>query len=292
MEVTQKGTVIKLTTPEKFQKLAFISDVHIDSMDCDRKLFVQHLENCKKEDRKICIIGDLFDLMGGRYDPRRSLHGLNTELLRRCQDEDIDYINAVVLDALDVLKPYSDQILFISYGNHETSVKRNNDIDPIYLLITQLNLTCKTNIIRGQYEGWFIVNFKRNQKGSGEYSNKFNVKYHHGYGGLARRSKGVLEHDIDFRNYPSADMIVKGDNHQKIFDPGNKREALDRNDNVIFKDGFALRTGTYAQKTKAGFGWVVQKGFSPVKLGGWAVDLKIRRNGNGAVERDVKVFEL
>ena len=92
--------------------------------------------------------------------------------------------------------------------------------------------------------------------------------------------------------FPDADMIVKGDNHQKIFDPNNMREKIDVGLNVGFKEGYHLRCGPYSQKTKSGFGWAVQKGFPAVKLGGWAVDLSMKFANNGNIKKQIEVKEL
>ena len=51
----------------------------------------------------------------------------------------------------------------------------------------------------------------RNKSGA----QRFNVHYHHGYGGGAKRSKGILGADIDQKDFPDADFILRGHDHQK-----------------------------------------------------------------------------
>ena len=45
---------------------------------------------------------------------------------------------------------------------------------------------------------------------SGAAKRRFNIHYHHGYGGGAKRSKGILGADIDQKDFPDADIIVRG----------------------------------------------------------------------------------
>lgn len=53
-------------------ELLLASDVHFDNPKCRRDIFFRHLNEAKKRGAKVAIFGDLFCLMQGKYDPRRS----------------------------------------------------------------------------------------------------------------------------------------------------------------------------------------------------------------------------
>jgi UDP-2,3-diacylglucosamine pyrophosphatase LpxH len=52
--------------------ILLISDVHFDNPKCNRDLLFSHLDKAKKLGYKVAIFGDLFCMMQGKYDPRRS----------------------------------------------------------------------------------------------------------------------------------------------------------------------------------------------------------------------------
>jgi hypothetical protein len=57
--------------------LLFISsDLHIDSVLCNRDKLLGDLTDAKERGAMILLIGDVFDAMQGRFDPRRSLDEL------------------------------------------------------------------------------------------------------------------------------------------------------------------------------------------------------------------------
>jgi len=54
------------------QRFLLISDIHIDSPHCDRKLLRRHLDEAKGDGAGVLIFGDLLDVMQGRDDRRSS----------------------------------------------------------------------------------------------------------------------------------------------------------------------------------------------------------------------------
>ena len=79
------------------------------------------------------MLGDIFDAMNGRFDPRRSMKDVRPEYRRE------DYYDAIVEDTIEQLIPYAENILLISYGNHETSVLKNASTDLIARLAAGLS---------------------------------------------------------------------------------------------------------------------------------------------------------
>jgi UDP-2,3-diacylglucosamine pyrophosphatase LpxH len=115
----QQGAVTQITVDESAIKLFFTSDVHFDSVYCDRKAFFHDMDEAVKQNAKVCIFGDLFDAMNGRFDPRRDMSILRPEYKRA------DYYDFIVNDTFEKLKKYKDNILIITAGNHELSVLKN-----------------------------------------------------------------------------------------------------------------------------------------------------------------------
>jgi hypothetical protein len=57
------------------------SDWHWDSIKCNRELLAADLATAKRINAPVIAVGDIFDAMGGKYDPRGSKDELRPELL-------------------------------------------------------------------------------------------------------------------------------------------------------------------------------------------------------------------
>ncbi len=242
------------------QKALFISDVHWDSKKCDRKLLKKHFEQAKKDNALIFIFGDWFDVMGCKNDPRSKPKDIRPEYLIEGS-----YLDLVVEDAVNFLKNYLENIAFISPGNHETAIDKHRDTDPLKNMIRELNHMRKTPIMYGKYEGWIKFQIER----SGIPNKSKLLHYHHGYGGNAKRSKSILNADIDMKENPDADILVSGHTHTKWHLPAVVRRLTNQM-RVIKKKVHVLKTGSYKMK---GSGWETEKGFGEPTLGGWWCEL-------------------
>lgn len=54
------------------QYILLSSDRHHDSKWTDRDLELEHLEKAKERNAYVIDVGDMFDVMQGKFDPRRS----------------------------------------------------------------------------------------------------------------------------------------------------------------------------------------------------------------------------
>lgn len=257
------------------KSIYLLSDIHFDSTKCDRKLLFKHLDEAKAEGGHVFILGDLYDLMQMKFDPRGNYKSLRPELKVNA------YIDEVIKDCSEHLLPYKDCIRMIGQGNHETNIVRRHGVDPIQRTIGILN-NAGGDVTAGYYAGWIIF---RCEHAAGGSRKPIHMHWHHGYGGNAKRSKGVLNVDIDMKDYPQARIIARGHTHQKWYVPV-ERDVLTRNFRHTQESVHVLQTGSYKMKDKS-MGWEVEKGFSTPRLGGWKVNLEMRGN-----DYDIKVEEL
>jgi hypothetical protein len=185
---------------EKWQQYyLYISDLHLDSFECDRQFLKRLLNIARERMAHVLIFGDVFDAMGGKYDPRTNKGHIKPEYQKE------NYFDLIVEDAVNFLKPYADLIKFISIGNHEYSVTKRHEINLIKHLIKGLG----TEIDYGEYTGFIRFRFSR---GGGGRSSKV-MYYSHGTGGNSPVTRGVIKTNrrsamID------ADYFLSGHIHQ------------------------------------------------------------------------------
>lgn len=243
-----------------------ISDVHYDSLKCDRKLLKKHLDEAKEKDAGIIIAGDLFDIMGSERDPRSKANQIRSEYIV----QGMSYLNCVIDDIESFLRPYADNLMVLGMGNHETKIQKHNEIDPLYTLVHLLNKESEREIYKGGYSGYVIFKFKRYE---GNHQSRV-LKYHHGHGGSAHRSKGMLDVDIDAAKWPDADIIVKGHDHNR-WKTTKMREKLNNQHNTYESAQHHIRLGSY-KKLGDGFdGWSTEKGHEPKPRGGWWISFRM-----------------
>lgn len=138
------------------QYILLSSDRHHDSKWTDRDLELEHLEKVKERNAYVIDVGDMFDVMQGKYDPRRSYRDLRPEYTVE------NYLDEIIVDGAKFYQPYADRFLMIGRGNHEQAVLKNNGIDLISNIVHRLNSENKTKIQAGFYGGWVRFNFTLN----------------------------------------------------------------------------------------------------------------------------------
>ncbi len=172
----------------------------------------------------------------------------------------------VIEDSIEFLRPYANNIALISEGNHETMVAKKHDTNPLKRLANGLQAH-NPSIAHGRYSGYAVFSFEYEL---GNVKVKRTLHYHHGFGGNAKRSKGMLDVQLEVMKYPDADILARGHDHQKWYDPSTTRQRLTRRGNVYYDSTAFVKTGSYKAGLGAGEGgFEVEKNFMPVKLGGW-----------------------
>jgi hypothetical protein len=248
-----------------------LSDVHFDSTKCDRDMLKDHLDKALALKASVYIFGDWFDLMQGMYDPRRSYSSLRPEY------KSITYLDDVINDAVEFLEPYREALAMVGRGNHETNIEKRLSTSPIDRLVGALG----GGIMAGPYSGWVQLVYSRNANNHGGRHQRM-LHFHHGYGGNAPRSKGVLNVDLDQKEWPDADVIVSGHTHQKWHVPMSVERITDRL-NTYEDTVHHLKLGSY-KKLDRFAGWEVEKGFQQPRLGGWWMDAELRRTKHDGVD--------
>lgn len=241
----------------EFKRILVLSDVHYDSKNCDRELLKRHLDEALETNAVIHLNGDFLDLMGGKYDPRNTLPGgLRPEYRGQ------DYFDLVIADAVKFLEPYKDNLFVYAQGNHETNVRKRQHTDPSRRMVHALQ-ALGSPIELGGYSGWIRWRLKYTTE-----EMSFVIHYHHGMGGNAPRSKGVLHADIDTARYPDADFIIRGHDHNKWHVPMSVERLTKMNTRHI-KTVHHVRCGSYKRMGDGFSGWEVEKGFGQPRIGGY-----------------------
>jgi len=258
--VTQcEGSVITVTLDsgdEPLKKIVYLlSDVHFDSVACDRGAVKRHLDKALSENALIIIGGDWFDAMQGKFDPRRNMDELRPEY--RCEK----YYDVVVEDSAEFLKPYAKNIIAVTQGNHELAVRRNSNTDLVDRLVFHLRLE-GSKAVTGGWKGWMRFLLRA-------YGRKGNIKIfysHGGTGAVAPVTRGVIATNRQAVYEPDADVVWNGHSHTAYIVP-IARERLSAKGKVFNDVGWFIRTPGYKRDWEFQDGFVAQKGLGPNPVG-------------------------
>ena len=237
------------------------SDWHWDSIHCNRDALESDLKLAVKLNAAVLSIGDHFDVMGGKYDPRSNgKYDLRPEL------QTGDYFDAVVRQGADWLEPYRNQMALITPGNHETAIRKRQETCLTTRLVERLRLK-GSRVRQGGYAGWLLFRGRKGEK----CSSVWKLWYHHGYGGGGPVTRGV----IDFSRYlvdVDADAVVSGHIHQRTLIEA-KRQRLSSSGIPEVSPIYLVRSSTYKDESLTD-GWAVEKGMAARPMGGWWLRLK------------------
>jgi hypothetical protein len=251
-KTTQVGAITTMRSDNGFN-LFITSDIHFDSVYCNRDRFFKDLEIGIDRGCNIIIVGDLFDAMNGRFDPRRDMSHLRPEYRRD------DYYDFIVDDAVEKLKPYAKHILMITEGNHEGSVLKNANTDLIG------RLTKKLNILRGGYGGIILAKDKKHTTP---------IKYFHGSGGEAPVTKGAIQTNRQAVFLPDFQIVLNGHSHNAYWIP-LVRERVSFEGEHYYDIQHHIRTPGYLMSYGDGTnGWEVTRGGVPKPVGSFVLKIK------------------
>jgi hypothetical protein len=257
----KKNNVVRIEKPWEETKILLISDLHWDNPKCDRALLKKHLDEAVKGNNDILINGDLFCLMQGAYDPRKSKSDIRPE------HNVSNYFDAIITTAVDWFAPYAHLIKLVGYGNHETAILKRQETDIIERFVTLLNYKTGSAIQVGGYGGWIRYQFT-----DGSSTQSYKIKYMHGFGGGGAVTRGTIQHNRMSVNVEGADAIWMGHVHED-YELTYTVEELTNKDTVMLRDILMIRTSAYKEEYGDGSkGWHIERGASPKPIGGrWLI---------------------
>lgn len=233
------------------------SDRHHDSASADRDLELQHLKKVEERDAHVIDAGDLFDVMQGKFDPRRSYSDLRPEYKVN------NYLDEIVKEGAEFYGPYAKRFLVIGRGNHDSAILKNNNVDLISNLVHRLNSDHGGQVQAGGYGGWVRFIFKI----GGTQSKSKNLKYYHGAGGGGPVTRGVIQTNRQAVYLPDADIVVNGHTHDTWHVPIQRERISDMG--TVYQDTqHHIRTPSYKDEYKDGSGgWHVETWKPPKPIG-------------------------
>ena len=249
-------------------RVMLTSDHHLGAATTDEARIVKDLERARKENARIIVNGDVFDfiLPGDRKRFQQSaladwLHGKD------------DIVNACIQRAYDLYAPYADLIDVIGDGNHDTALSKHHAADAVALLVQLLNERTSSNILHGGYRGWITYRWYVSTTAT------VNLKLyrHHGAGGGAPATRGMLDLTRMIGFVPMADVVTVGHKHHRWAAKYGYLQLLDSGREVE-SEGLFVMTGaymdTYAPKGNYAANWNI----SPMPKGGVMVTARLKRN--------------
>jgi len=255
--ISQNGAVTTISRDSGFN-LFVTSDIHFDSVNCNRKQFFQDMQSAIDNGSKIIVVGDFFDGMNGRFDPRRDYSHLRPEYRRE------DYYDYIIEDAAKLMKPYARHILMMTDGNHELSILKNANTDPTGRLVKLLS-TEEHVVYRGGYGG--IIMFRQ-----GNHTTP--TKYFHGSGGEAPVTRGAIQTSRQAVFLPDFKIVLNGHSHHMYWIPV-VRERISSEGQHYFDIQHHVRTPGYKMDYADGQGgWEVTRGGVPKPIGSFLLTIK------------------
>lgn len=285
--VKTNRNVLKLqhvfTPNSRSQTYLMISDIHWDNPKCNRTLLEKHLKEAQRRKAKVLVNGDFFCLMQGKGDPRRSKDDIRPE------HNKANYLDAIVKDAVEWWGKYKDVLLFIGYGNHETSIIKHQETDILQRFVDLFNATQKPKqaLQIGGYGGWVVmqknkVKSRNNKKYLESQSAKY-IHYFHGSGGGGPVTANMIQHQRNSAYTEGADMIWIGHTHDMFYHTRKKHQINKVSFKPENKDLDFLQTASYKEEYQdRNSGWHVERGAPPKPLGGYWLELKVDSLNNAS----------
>lgn len=248
----------------------FRSDAHHDNKQSDREMELRHLREAKDKGYGIFDFGDLFCLMEGKWDPRKSPTHARPEYLGQ------HYYDAVMSGAVSTYRPFAKNWIMMAPGNHETKFTKHNETDPTAGLVDRLNILEETSIERMPYSGWIIFRVR----GKNKSYHTFKLWYTHGSGGGGAVTKGTIQANRRASYAGSADMLVSGHIHERWI-LWYVHDRCTNQGQTYLQEQIHLCLPTYKAEYVDGEGYHVEGGRPPKPRGAFWVTLDPKHKKTG-----------
>lgn len=245
--------------------LFYSSDWHFDNPKCNRNLLFKHLDLAMERGAGIFCFGDLFCFMQGRFDRRSDKGDIRPEHMQG------NYIDVVIQDTAEKLRPYASNLVVIGDGNHETAIRKHHETDPIERLVTTIrNLEPSSPVCKGGYGGW--IRHSSLSPGSTDLKNRRGIvsKYFHGSGGGGPVTKGAIQQQRMAAIVEGANLVYTGHIHENQNTTFVKERFIPQHNKIVLVEQEHIRGATYKEEYGDGtHGWHIERGGPPKPLGGW-----------------------
>jgi hypothetical protein len=237
------------------QYVMLSADRHHDNAHCDQRLERVQLERARQRNAPIIDGGDLFDAMGGKWDPRHDYNGMRPEY------QGNNYLDRLVDVAADFYGPYADLFAVVGTGNHETAMLKRHETDLTARLTRRLRAAAKgQSPYTGGYGGWVLFRVRGNRHDT------FSLKYHHGAGGGGPVTKGIIKTNRRAVFLPDADIIMSGHVHESWVFPVT-RERISQRGTPYLDYQWHVQVAGYKEEYLAGNGYHVENERPPKPRG-------------------------
>ena len=247
-----------------------MSDLHIGASDCDKQLIRDDLEWARENKARVFIAGDVFDLILPKDHKRFTPSVLDPALAHTDA-----VLNAALELGTSILHPYADLIWVIGCGNHETAMTKWHSTDVIALLLERLQDGAKHDIWHGGYTGAIVQPLSRPD---GTHGRRFCIWYHHGAGGAAPVSKGLIDFNRLSTWARGADVLWMGHKHNRyavqVMERWIPRQGKTLEDRPVWQ----LMTGAYTGGVKP------QVDSAGNYQGNWAQEKNMAPQGRGGIK--------
>jgi hypothetical protein len=235
------------------------SDAHFDNPHNKRELEKKHLDEALERDAGIIDGGDLFCLMGGKWDLRSNKSGVRPE------HQTGDYLDAVVRDAADFYQPYAKNIICLGQGNHETSILKRHESNVTERLAQTLRDRTGAMVPVTGYTGWVKFQFVV----AGRVMTARTLWHMHGYGGGGPVTVDNIQAQRQNAYIEGADIMFSGHVHERWCREFVK-SGLTQDGEVFQRSAWYVKSATYKDEYGSGAGgWHVETGKPPKPLGAW-----------------------
>lgn len=271
-----------------------ISDLQIGSTKTDYVYIKDDLKWARQNGARILINGDVFDCIFSQ-DKKRFRP---TVLHPRLRHTDTPLETAIDWGT-ELLAPFAQLIDGIGVGNHDDGNVKHHNSDPVIRLIKNLNVADKADIKYLGYCGFFGYPFYDGKK----FTYSVRIQYHHGSGGAAPVTKGLIDFHRSDTWVENATIIWKGHKHNKLYYRDEVQGLNKQCSNWYKHPRVHLMTGAYmdiyqreqhakAMRRGRQAEWEADNLFAPQGKGGFLIRLKIKNEtALLTVEDRVKMYE-
>jgi UDP-2,3-diacylglucosamine pyrophosphatase LpxH len=245
----------------KFRVLV-TSDRHIDSPDSDWELQKEHLNQAREIDAPVLDAGDLFDIINSKNDKRRSKSGV------RERYNTSTYVDEVVDQTADDLKPWADLFAVFLSGNHEQSLVDHAETSLMNRMLERIRFMTGVNIHHGGYGASIAFAFVDETKRVRTEC----MWMEHGAGGGGPVTGDLIAMYRKATYLPDFSIIASGHTHDQAY---RMLQRLRRSPNgKLYEDTVHLvKLASYKKEFQKGFhGWHARRGAAPKPVGAWWIE--------------------